>query len=214
MKHLSSLILVAVSLLAPHRALAQFSPRDFFAMAPASIFYTEDEMSDADKVAVIKDRYKVTQSFSCTAWGVAEETAESLMLRYCRDSFVSIRVYPSPGQEHVVIVQSARSSGRATDLQFFRVDVGSKELFPISFDTLETVGIESVSENDLLTERDKFKDTEAKKASLLLDEDGSLRANVDTWMNPRWETKEISYDVIFEWTGNRFQKRVVPLTVR
>ena len=213
MKHVRMLVLAAATFLTLHKADAQFSPRDFFEIAPASIFYTEDEMSAADKAAIIKHGFKTTKSFSCTAWGVAEETAESLMLRHCKDSFVRIRVYTSPGQEPVVIVQSARSSGRATDLQFFRVKVGSKELFPIPHDKLATIGVEPVSENELVTEKDKFTESEVEKTSLILDDDGDLRANADTWMNPRWETRDIAYDVKFQWTGTRFQKRVLPLPV-
>lgn len=214
MKHLCILALAAFTFLAPHQALGQLSPREFFAMAPASIFYTEDQMSDGDKAAIIKNGFKATTTFSCKAWGVAEETSQSLILRYCKDSFVRIRVYPTTGQDTIVIVQSARSSGRASDLQFFRVSVGSKELSTIPADKLQTIGIEPVTENDLVTKENKFKEGEAESAHLLLDDDGRLRVNVDTWMNPRWAEREIAYDVVFDWSGDRFQKRILPLALR
>lgn len=214
MKHLNIILLALTIVLGPHRALAQFSPRDFFVMAPASIFYTEDEMSDSDKESVIKSKFKTTTSFSCATWGVAEETTRSLMLRYCKDSFVRIYVYPSAAHTPIVIVQSVRSSGRASDLQFFRVDDVSKKLDTIALNQLHTIGIEPVTENELVTVKDRVKDSEAETATLILDDDGGLRASVETWMNPRWENRDIAYDVTFEWTGERFQKRVAPLPVR
>ena len=214
MGHLSMIMLAAFTLLAPYPAIAQFSARDFFIYAPASTFYTEDEMSDEDKTAIIKRGFKATHSFSCSAWGVAEETSQSLMLKYCEHSFVSIRVYPSTVRDPVVIVQSSRSSGRASDLQFFGVNVRSKKLANIPPHRLQTIGIEPVTENELVSETDKFKNSATENAALVLDDDGSLRASVDTWMNPRWQNRELAYNVIFVWNGARFQKRVVSLTLR
>jgi hypothetical protein len=214
MKHFSMIMLAACILLAPYPAIAQFSARDFFIYAPASTFYTEDEMSNEDKTAIIKKGFQALHSFSCSEWGVAEETSQSLMLRYCKDSFVSIRVYPSTVRAPVVVVQSSRSSGRASDLQFFRVNIRSKKLTNIPPHRLQTIGIEPVTENELISETDKFKNSAAEKAALLLDDDGSLRASVDTWMNPRWQNRELAYNVIFVWNGARFQKRVVSLTLR
>jgi hypothetical protein len=213
MRHLIMVVVAALTLVAPYPAIAQFSARDFFIYAPASTFYTEDELSDEDKTAIIKKGFKATHSFSCLEWGVAKETSQLLMLRYCKDSFVSIRVYPSTVRDPVVIVQSSRSSGRASDLQFFGVNVRSKKLTNIPPHKLQTIGIEPVTENELVSETDNFKNSTAEKAALVLDDDGSLRASVDTWMNPRWENRELAYNVIFVWNGAHFQKRVVSLTL-
>ena len=217
MKHVSILgiaSLASLAFLLPHPAVAQYSPRDFFRAAPASTFYTEDEMSDAEKAAIIKDEFKHTTSFTCSAWGVAQETPQSLLLKYCQDSFVGIHVYPSTSRDPVVIVESSRSSGRASSLQFFVVKARSQQITMLPPDKLRTIGIESVTENDLVTEHDKFKDDEVEKATMLLDEDGRIRASVDTWMNPRWEQREIAYDIVFEWNGERFQKHIRPLARR
>ena len=214
MRHLSMVVVAALTLLAPYPAIAQFSARDFFIYAPASTFYTEDEMSDEDKTAVIKKGFKATHSFSCSEWGVAEETSQLLTLRYCTDSFVSIRVYPSTVGDPVVIVQSSRSSGRVSDLQFFGINVRSKKLTNIPPHRLQTIGIEPVTDKELVIETDKFKNSAAENAALVLDDDGNLRASVDTWMNPRWQNRELAYNVIFVWNGARFQKRVVSLTLR
>ena len=214
MTRLLSIVVVLVALCTLPPACAQFSPRDFFAIAPASTFYTEDEMSEADKTAIIKGGFRATTSFSCTAWGVAEEDSQSLTLKYCKDSFVRIRVYPSQEHSPVVLVESTRASGRASNTYFYRVSASLKDITPIPEEQLQTIGIEPVTENDLVTEKDKFKDSEAERAILLLSDDGRLRASVDTWMNPRWENKDLAYDVIFEWTDERFQKRIIPLHLR
>ena len=214
MRYLRTIVVAALTVLAPYPAIAQFSARDFFIYAPASTFYTEDEMSDEDKTAIIKKGFKATQSFSCSEWGVAEETSQLLTLRYCTDSFVSIRVYPSTVGDPVVIVQSSRSSGRVSDLQFFGINVRSKKLTNIPPHRLQTIGIEPVTDNELVIETDKFKNSAAENAALVLDDDGNLRASVDTWMNPRWQNRELAYNVIFVWNGARFQKRVVSLPLR
>jgi len=214
MRYLRTIVVAALTVLAPYPAIAQLSARDFFIYAPASTFYTEDEMSDEDKTAIIKKGFKATHSFSCSEWGVAEETSQLLTLRYCTDSFVSIRVYPSTVGDPVVIVQSSRSSGRVSDLQFFGINVRSKKLTNIPPHRLQTIGIEPVTDNELVIETDKFKNSAAENAALVLDDDGNLRASVDTWMNPRWQNRELAYNVIFVWNGARFQKRVVSLPLR
>jgi hypothetical protein len=214
MRYLRTIVVAALTVLAPYPAIAQFSARDFFIYAPASTFYTEDEMSDEDKTAIIKKGFKATHSFSCSEWGVTEETSHLLTLRYCTDSFVSIRVYLSTVGDPVVIVQSSRSSGRVSDLQFFGINVRSKKLTNIPPHRLQTIGIEPVTDNELVIETDKFKNSAAENAALVLDDDGNLRASVDTWMNPRWQNRELAYNVIFVWNGARFQKRVVSLPLR
>jgi hypothetical protein len=211
MKHVHFIVFLILAVLGHHQARAEFSPREFFVIAPASTFYTEDEMSDSDKEAIIKSRFKRTKSSSCTSWGVTEETSQSLTLGYCRDSFVRIYVYPSAGRNPLVIVQSVRSSGRASDLGFFRVDGESKKIKSLSSTDLTTIGIEPVTENDFVREKDRVKESEAEPATLLLEDHGDLRAVVETWMNPRWTNRDIAYDVTFTWNGERFHKRVAVL---
>jgi hypothetical protein len=123
----SWLLFVLCGVLMPiGHAYADYSPRDFFVSAPAELFYTDDEMSEEDKAAVVKKGFKTVEEFNCTAWGVASESKDALTLKYCQDSEVVIRVFriKDAPTEPLVAVQSARSSGRAVDLAWFKVLLG------------------------------------------------------------------------------------------
>lgn len=208
------IIIIVITLSLSLTASAEYSPRDFLAMAPASTFYTEDEMSEAEKSALIKNGFTPQASFSCEAWGVAEETPTSLTLKYCRDSSVRIWVYPSSSSNTVVVVESSRSSGGATDLTFFLVDYTNKKISPVRSDALATLGLEPITENDFLTDSQRFKPEEAESATLFLDEKGEIQATAQTWMNPRWKTRQEAYRVRFAWDGARFKKQITAIENR
>ena len=99
-------------------ARAQSVPRDFVAAAPAALFYTEDEMSENEKAALVKSRFK-SKTFDCSRWGVAAETDSCLVLKYCQDSSITVRSYRLPVglDESIIVVQSSRSSGRQINWQ-------------------------------------------------------------------------------------------------
>lgn len=191
-------------------ARAEFSPRDFFKKAPASVFYTEDEMTESDKQAVIKSDFKIQSSFSCDAWGVAEESPRSLTLQYCRDSSVLVYTFPKNNGDVVVAVQSARGGGRSVDLAFYSMAVGSPAVVRIPNDARESLGLTPVTDNDFL-KNDAFKPEEVEVAPLTLESDGILRASAQTWMNPKWKDKTEAFQVAFIWNGSRFEKKISPV---
>jgi hypothetical protein len=210
---LQSLVLVTVLVVAaPSLSVAEHTPRTFFTTAPISTFYTEDEMSEADRASIIRTQFKPLAKFTCKQWGVAEETPTSLILQNCADSSVRIQVYPATSGDSVVAVESSRSNGRAVDVAFFKVSSGDVIKKISSSSELNTIGIEPLTENDFLLEKDHFKPSENEVVRMYVEQDGSLHGILNTWMNPRWETREQAYSVTLSWNGQRFEKNKKPLT--
>ena len=191
-------------------ATGEYSPRDFFSKASPETFYTEDEMSVQDKEAIVRGGFRPSPSFTCSAWGIAEESPSSLTLKICPDSFVLIQVFPEKSGDALVAVESNRSSGRAVELRFFKVGAKNDSFTELSEDQLKALGLEPIDENDLLSEKMRFPAGTAQRAYLRLDERRRPTATVDTWNDPRWEKRTVTYAISFEWNGSRFDKRITP----
>jgi hypothetical protein len=207
----SFLIAVGSLISLPLTAAADYSPRDFLAAAPAETFYTEDEMSADEKQKVLRAPFDTETNVTCEAWAIVRESASALTLQLCPDSFIRIQLYREASGDTLVAVESNRSSGRSFDLQFFQVSGQSNALSLIGDARLKALGLDDVTENDLLAERDRFAPGAAKRVFLSLDESGQPRATRRSWNDPRWEKRTVAFDVTFEWNGSRFYKRVVPL---
>ena len=195
----------------PFTAAADYSPRDFLAAAPAETFYTEDEISEHDKQKLLSAPFDPRTNFTCEAWAVAKESTSSLTVQICPDSFVRIQLYRAASGDTIVAVESNRSSGRSFDLQFFQVSGESNALFKIDDERLKALGLEDVTENDLLGERDSFPPSGSERVFLSLDESGRPRATPRSWNDPRWEKRTVAFDVTFEWNGSRFHRSAVRL---
>jgi hypothetical protein len=189
-------------------ASAEYSPRDFLSQAPAETFYTEDSMTEDQKRAVLASAPNPPPTFNCEAWGIAEQSPNSLVLQICPDSFVRIQLFRQTSGDTIVAVESNRSAGCAVDLTFFKVVGNTGAITKLSDGDLTALGLVQVSENDLLPEDMKFPSGKAEILKLGLDTAGRPTALVSTWMNPRWETKTQAFDIVFEWAGARFRKKV------
>lgn len=189
-------------------ARAQSVPRDFVAAAPAALFYTEDEMSENEKAALVKSRFKRIKTFDCSRWGVAAETDSSLVLKYCQDSSITVRSYRLPVglDESIIVVQSSRSSGRANDISVFKFKRGQRAFEPLSSDKLAELGLEQITENDFLEPSQRFPPQEALPVGLELSEEGDLQGRPVTWMDPRWAHRREAFSVKFVWVDGRFKK--------
>jgi len=191
-----------------------YSPRDFVSGAPADLFYTEDEMSAEEKQALVKGGFKKRDEFDCSAWGVAEETADRLVLQYCADSSVTVQVYRDvPDAKSVLVaVSSVRAGGRASNLSLFKAAKDQKEFVPLTDAQLREIGVTQLTENDFLKDAQRFSASEAQGVRLTLGEKGELRGEPDTWMDPRWETRQQAFEVAFVWDRGRFsrQSRDIP----
>jgi hypothetical protein len=207
--HLCALLVIpTLSLLTITGAQAESITREFFKAAPATLFYTEDEMSETDKEALIKGGFKKVRSFTCSGWGVAEESSSSLVLQYCADSSVTLRSYrgSTQSEESVIVVQSSRSAGRANDLSVFRFRKGQHAFVALSQEELSKLGIEQLTENDFLEPEQRFPPHEAQVVRLELSEKGELQGRLMTWMDPRWEHRSEAFSVKFVWSDGRFKK--------
>jgi hypothetical protein len=205
------IIAVGSLLSLPLTVAADYSPRDFLAAAPAETFYTEDEMSEDEKQKVLRAPFDTGTNVTCEAWAIVRESPSSLTLQICPDSFIRIQLYREASGDTLVAVESNRSSGRSFELQFFQVSGESNALSLISDERLKALGLDDVTENDLLAERDRFPPGAAERVFLSLDESGQPRATLRSWNNPRWARRTVSFDVRFDWNGSRFNRRVVPL---
>lgn len=203
-----SLATIFVLATASHSA-AEYTPRTFFTSAPISAFYTEDEMSETDRATIVREKFKPMVQFTCEKWGVAEETPTSLTLKNCADSSVRIQLYPATSGDSVVAVESSRANGRAVDVAFFNVS-SDKAIKALAPSELRVIGIEPLTENDFLLEKDQFKPSENEIVRTYLERDGSLHGMLDTWMNPRWETRDQAYTVALRWNGQRFERIKTP----
>jgi hypothetical protein len=191
-------------------ALAEvYSPRDFVSAAPADLFYTEDEMSAEEKQALVKSGFKKRDEFDCSAWGVAEETPDRLVLQYCADSSVTVQVYrDAPDAKSVLVaVSSVRASGRAGNLSLFKATKDQKEFVALTDTQLREIGVLQLTENDFLKDAQRFPASEAQGVRLTLGEKGELRGEPDTWMDPRWEARQQAFEVAFVWGKGRFSRQ-------
>ncbi|MEY4668853.1 MAG: hypothetical protein RL518_1552 [Pseudomonadota bacterium] len=197
-------------LLSATTATAEYSARDFFAKAPPETFYTEVEMTTADKEAILKSNFRRSPDFSCEAWGVADESPSSLTLKICPDSSVYIQLFRETSGDTLVGVESNRSSGRAFELLFYRVIRHSEAIVKLSDNQLKTLGLEEIGENELLSEQMKFPKEMEQRVLLSLDGSGTPRASIATWGDPRWKERQVTFNIFFQWNGSRFQKILEP----
>ena len=195
----------------PFTAAADYSPRDFLAAAPAETFYTEDEMSEHEKQKLLSAPFDPGTNFTCEAWAIAKESPSSLTVQICPDSFVRIQFYPAASGDTIVAVESNRSSGRSFDLQFFQVLGESNALSKIDDARLKALGLDDVTENDLLARSDRFPPGGSQRVFLSLDESGRPRATPRSWKDSRWKKRTVAFDVTFEWNGSRFHRSAVRL---
>jgi hypothetical protein len=207
------LTLVAVLNLPPS-STAEYSPRDFISQAPAEIFYTTDAMTENEKQGALRSYRQRSDIVECTAWGITEESPTALTLQRCPDSFIRIQLFRGVSGDTIVAVESNRSMGRSCDLTFFNMASGTRMISEITEIHLQNLGLELVTENDLLTEEMKFPSGTARRLMLSLDETGCLWAKLWHWMDPRWETRTPAFDIVFRWDGSRFQKLLVKRPLR
>lgn len=200
-------VALALSLILSNTTRAEYSPRDFVTKAPAQTFYTEDTMTESEKRSALNSTFKPSDDSDCQSWGVAEESSTSISLRMCPDSFVRVQLFRAVSGDTIVAVESNRASGRAVDLTFFNVTSKTGAISELTKNQREALGLEDVTENDLLSDRMKFPAGTEERLDLGLDQDGRPTALVWTWMNPRWETKTQAFDIFFEWDGSRFRKK-------
>jgi hypothetical protein len=207
---LSALVVLVLVPLAG--ATAEYSVRDFISAAPAVLFYTDDEMSEDEKRVLVKKGFKKRESFNCSEWGVERESKNLMVLKYCQDSEVSVRLFPVQGtaSDVVVGVESSRASGRSVDLSWFKVSAGKSSFEPLTSDQLKQIGLEMLNENDFLAEPQRFPADQAEPAWLELTEEGTVGAFIHTWMDPRWEHRHKAFSITFNWDGSRFVKKVEP----
>lgn len=177
--------------------------------APADLFYTEDEMSEDEKRAMVKSGFKKRDEFDCSAWGVAEEKPDRLVLQYCADSSVTVQVYlESPDvKSAIVAVSSVRASGRAGNLSLFKAAKGQKEFMALTDAQMREIGLVQLTENDFLKDAQRFPASEAQGVRLTLGERGELRGEPDTWMDPRWESRQQAFEVAFVWGQGKFNRQ-------
>ena len=192
----------------PRIGTADYSPRDFLSQAPAETFSTEDELSEVEKQRVANSKFIPSTSFTCEAWEIADESPTSLTLRICPDSFVRIQLFHQSSGDTIVGVESNRSAGRAFDLRFFLVAGPRREISELNDTQLKALGIDEVSENELLAPSERFPPATARMVSLSLDEEGRPKATLRPWEEPRWEKRRVAFEPFFEWDGARFHKRV------
>jgi hypothetical protein len=208
-QHIITVIMCVVCLvLQPACAEPVYSPRDFVSSAPAELFYTEDEMSEEEKRVLVRGGFKKKVKFDCSAWGVAAESSDRIVLQYCADSFVVVHVFRGlrDPKSALVAVSSVRASGRASDLTMFRASKGQKEFAPLTQQQLAELGVRELTENDFLKEAQRFSPGEAQPVRLALSDSGELHGELMTWMDPRWEDREQAYEVAFVWRQGSFEQ--------
>ena len=203
--------LLGLVVFVPAISFAEYSPRDFLSQAPAETFYTEDEMSEDDKRSVLGSTFDPNATFTCTSWGIADESPTSLTLKICQDSFVRIQLFRERSGGTIVAVESNRSSGRAVDLRFLKVTPPNKTIATLSEPQLATLGLTTITENELLSDNERLPSDIEERVPLGLDGNGRPAAIVQSWNAPRWTDRTVAFDLFFEWDGSRFQRRKVPM---
>jgi len=71
----------------------------------------------------------------------------------------------------------------------------------------EKLGLRTVRWNEFV-DGEPFKKEENYEALMFIDDDGVIRTEPWTWMEPAWENREPSKKIWFSWNGARFKKVV------
>ncbi len=129
-------------------------------------------------------------------------------MKICPDSFVRIQLFHQSSGDTIVAVESNRSAGQAFDLHLCKVAGLGKEISDLSDDQLKALGIDEKTENDLLSDPKRMPAATARRVLLSLDEEGRLKATLRSWKDLRWKTRRVACELVFEWDGARFHKRV------
>ncbi|WP_447749096.1 hypothetical protein [Pseudomonas nicosulfuronedens] len=191
---------------------SDLTAKDFFsALSVKELEEVEIEYSDKEKL--IESKFSSTEE-SCTQdsrltgqnWYVKRSTEKILYIKNCAGDQSSIfYIYKTKTSDDIAL--SALISGvhgEARVLNFYSISADRR----IISRSRERLSIAEIWDNELLSAKQKFPPSENKIVPLMVDlKDGSIQALPWTWMEPRWASKKIMFDVRYAWNGSFFEKK-------
>jgi hypothetical protein len=139
-------------------------------------------------------------------WSVRQISNSSITVHLCgSDDVIRIQLYQS--QKNTVVaglVYISGNHGQTQDFEFYLLD---QHYTVLKKHNLKQLGVENVRWNEFVNEKERFLPKDNNYARFSMNEDGRIEAYPWTWMDPRWEHREVTKMVFFEWNGAKFVKR-------
>ena len=207
-------VAVIITYLSINHGIAQdYSIRQFFKDLPPEHISLPSAMTEREKKAIIEygfsnnicPEYKKRQR---TIWKFTFKGEDTLVLVPCYDSDRAIihRYKHLDGGYVIVLAMIMGNHGQTQHLRFYRIDSDNK----IVDDNLDLVslGLLKLKDNDFLAKSQYFPADSNHQVPLYYADTGIIYASPWTWMEARWEEREVIYDIWFVWDGHKFVKKV------
>ncbi|WP_141099374.1 hypothetical protein [Pseudomonas nitroreducens] len=195
---------------------SDLSAKAFF----ATLGTKELERSDigySDRERLIESKFRITEE-SCNpdsqliGGGSYVKASEEnfLYVRSCSEDqgaiFYTYKI--NPQKSIALFVSISGTHGENQEFSFYSFSADKT----ISRRSLGDLGITEVRDNELLSSKQKFPSSQNRIVPFVFDtKNGAIKALPWTWMEPRWESKRIIFDIEYIWNGHSFEKKKVKI---
>lgn len=194
-----------------------YTAERFFEDVESRYIATEDEISADQKAAIITSGFRrgseVCENLEGSSdgyfesWYVDENKDSFLKLGRCgTGSSVEIHLYKHKyGGSIAAVVSKMGNHGQSQEFRFFRIPQQGRLMLEL---TLEDLNLLDQKENEFLSLSQQLPEEQNESANFHMNHDGVISAIPWTWMQPRWEHREMINEIWFEWNGEKFIKHI------
>ena len=193
-----------------------YSVTAFFIALDPHFVGAEESMTLVEKTKIVDSKFSANDSVCSDdsvgeeetheRWYVSEQNSDLLELHTCGGSSVIIRIYRRDTGGFVgVVVSVLGHHSQSQNFRFFDISGDGKIRRELA---TEELLLEKVTENEFLAKEDFFVESDNHTVPFLMEDDGAISAAPWTWMEPRWEAKEIVRRIKYVWNGKEFRKEV------
>ena len=191
----------------------------FFEGVDKKYITTIDPISENQKTAILEsgflrgaevcgdplEQLAMEKTFD-TSWYVTGIENYSLSLGRCDSSQeLIIKIYKKKSGGYLVVVESLMDgSGPKSSFTFFPI---SKSGNIGSILTSDKIGMQ-VYDNEFISADEQLPEEDNGVATLYRNDDNNIESSPWTWMEPKWENRNIIRKIWFEWNGEKFIKRI------
>lgn len=141
-------------------------------------------------------------------WYISRATQTQLELKECSNlEEVLFRIYKSTSTQSIGLAAFIGGNHQQTQyLHFFKISQNHKPQPVLA----ATLGLKSATENDFLDYRQRFSSKDNHQVPFFVEpENETIQASPWIWMDPRWESKTIKWEIRYFWNGTRFEKNKI-----
>ena len=183
----------------------KYTAAQFFTDCKTEYIQTEGEISREEKQFIISSKF-VRKEVEDRQWFVRNLSDSRLVIGSGESSSVAVNVYRhEKGGSLVAVVSILGNRGQTQSFRFFRISENNKITSELK---LKDLGIKQPKDNEFVAEGQYFPEIENKKVPLSIRTNGDISAAPLTWMESRWESRNVVNEVHFVWNGVKFVKTV------